>query len=67
MPDELGGDDEDDENKSNLFLNLSRTEIHNIRKNLEKRIVSLSAVSAASDIVPIAGQLADLGIFHRTN
>ncbi len=62
LPDELDCDD-NGENKSNLFLNLSRNEINNIRKKLEKRVVKLSALSAASDIVPIAGQLADLGIF----
>ncbi len=60
LPDEL--DSESNENRSNLFLSLSKTEIHNIRKKLEKRIFNLSTLSAVSDIIPIAGQIADMGI-----
>lgn len=60
LPDELGSSD--NENKSNVLLTMSRDEIKHIRDKLEKRIVGLSTLSAVTDIVPIAGQIADLGI-----
>jgi len=49
-------------NSGNVFLNLSRNEIHRIRKKLEKRILGLSILSATTDLIPIGGQIADMSI-----
>ena len=49
-------------NGVNVFLNLSRNEIHRIRKKLEKRILGLSLLSATTDLIPIGGQIADMSI-----
>jgi hypothetical protein len=64
LPNELS----DDENcscsgmTSNLFLNLSKREVNKIKEKLEDRILGLSFLSAATDALPIAGQIADLSI-----
>lgn len=47
---------------TNVFLNLSKNEIHRIRMNLEERILGLALVSAATDMLPLAGQIADMTI-----
>ena len=60
LPNELS--DQTEESLSNVFLNLSKTEIHKIKEKLEKRILGLSFLSAATDILPIAGQIADVTI-----
>lgn len=61
LPDEL--DEENANEMPNIFLlESAKEEFKKIRINLEKRILTLAFLSAASDIFPIGGQIADLAI-----
>ena len=62
LPNELNDDENSSLGVSNVFLNLSKKEVNKIREKLENRILGLSFLSAATDVIPIAGQIADLSI-----
>ena len=63
IPNELDNYDDDvDDDDVFSFLNMAKDGVRRIRSDLEKRIIGLSILSAATDFVPIAGQLTDLAI-----